>query len=92
MPPKKQEPSAKDATADQLFRVPVQIWTSEGMAHQEYYARIAVPAGHKGSFCPQEGEPPPKIASGKPDGPPQQDTAAAQRGQPLQDATAAGGR
>jgi len=92
MPPKKQEPSAKDATADQLFRVPVQIWTSEGMAHQEYYARIAVPAGHKGSFCPQEGEPPPKIASGKPDGPPQQDTAAAQRAQPLQDATAAGGR
>jgi hypothetical protein len=50
--PKKREPTAKEATADQLFRVPVQIWTSEGMAHQEYYARIAVPDGHEGSFCP----------------------------------------
>src|SRR5206468_4310299 len=57
----------EDTIPDLTFRVPVHIWTSEGMAHQNYYVRISVPNGHKGPFCSREGEVLTELASGKPD-------------------------
>jgi hypothetical protein len=58
------------APSDKLFRVPLHIWTSEGLAHQDYFVRIAVPDKYRS--CSEAGAPAPQLtATASPGGGPQ---------------------